>query len=175
MMLSSFMPPTARYGVVAALGGVLVWFAVAQPQIAGLERDLAKQKQNRAEAARASTERVLATQAGVQELFDRVSSEHQEERKNAQTEYDRRIAAIGRGTVRLSIPARCPASVDANGAIAGPGHPETRAELEPEAGQALTAIVRDGDDAIRDLNACIDKYEGARQKLHDAGLYNPVE
>ncbi|MDH2239058.1 hypothetical protein N5K27_22375 [Pigmentiphaga sp. GD03639] len=38
------IPAWLRYGTATALGGVLVWFAVAQPQIAALERDLARQQ-----------------------------------------------------------------------------------------------------------------------------------
>ncbi|MPS30039.1 MAG: hypothetical protein E2576_14230 [Alcaligenaceae bacterium] len=176
--MSIVMPAWVRYGAVAAVAGIAVGLAQDWrygERIAALERDLALRDAAAADSARKATEKVLSTQAGIQALFDIVGAEHQKEMENAKTDYERRIAAIGRGTVRLSIAARCPASGNPDGAIAATGAPETRAELEPAAGQALTAIAHDGDDAIRDLNACIDKYERARQKLRDVGLYNPVE
>jgi len=44
------------------------------------------------------------------------------------------------------------------------GDTESRAELDPEVSQALVAITADGDNAIRQLNACIDIYEQMRSK-----------
>ena len=44
------------------------------------------------------------------------------------------------------------------------GDTESRTELDPEVSQALVAITADGDNAIRQLNACIDIYEQMRSK-----------
>lgn len=74
------------------------------------------------------------------------------------------IADVRSGAVRLSIPVvACRANAaSADPAAAGGDRHETRAELAPEAGAALAAIADDGDDAIRQLNSCIDAYEIAR-------------
>lgn len=74
------------------------------------------------------------------------------------------IADVRSGAIRLSIPviAGRANAASADPATAGGDRHETRAELAPEAGAALAAIADDGDDAIRQLNSCIDAYEIAR-------------
>lgn len=47
-----------------------------------------------------------------------------------------------------------------------PAPAETRAELAPAAAEALVAIVDDGDSAIRDLSACIDRYNTLRTSFN---------
>ena len=62
------------------------------------------------------------------------------------------------GAVRLSVPTTGPVcSSESAGAASGTGT-ETRAELDPKTADDLIAIAKDGDDAIRQLNALIDAY-----------------
>jgi prophage endopeptidase len=97
-----------------------------------------------------------------------IEANHQKELTDAKTERDRFIAGVRSGAIRLSIPVvadrRATASADPAPA-AGDRH-ETRAELAPEAGAALAAIADDGDDGIRQLNACIDAYNVVREKIN---------
>ena len=92
-----------------------------------------------------------------------IATTHQKDMQDEKNKRDNFIADVRTGAVRLSIPVKaCPARTGTNTAT-GPGNsPETRAELTPEAGAALAAIAADGDDAIRQLNACIDSYQAIR-------------
>jgi len=90
------------------------------------------------------------------------------ERDNAKADRDHFIAGVRSGAIRLSVPVVSrgadASSADA-GTIAGSRN-ETRAELDPEAAEFLDAIVGEGDDAIRQLNACIDTYNNVRKKFN---------
>ncbi|MBI3727096.1 MAG: lysis protein [Burkholderiales bacterium] len=96
-----------------------------------------------------------------------IATNHQKEMQDEKDKQDKFINGVRNGTVRLSIPVKaCPASAGANTAP-GPGYiSETRAELTPSAGNALAAIAADGDNAIRQLNACIDSYQAIRTVIN---------
>jgi len=98
----------------------------------------------------------------LNERIDELDSKTQLEAKNAKLADDRYHAALRDGTIRLSIPTR---GVSANSAAAGVD-PKARAELDPAAAIRIDAIANDGDAAIRDLNACIDAYNGVRNELN---------
>jgi prophage endopeptidase len=90
------------------------------------------------------------------------------ERDDAKADRDHFIAGVRSGAIRLSIPV-VSRSADASRADAGTvagNRVETRAELDPEAAQFLDAIASEGDDAIRQLNACIDTYNDVRKKFN---------
>ena len=90
-----------------------------------------------------------------------------QEQSHAKTERDRFNDDVRSGTVRLSIPiagGQCAATAD-SAAAAGHRH-QTRAELDPATAAALGAIAGDGDDATRQLNACIDAYNTMRDTYH---------
>ena len=63
------------------------------------------------------------------------------------------------GDVRLSIPAS-PAACPRQDSAAG--DPEARTELDRATAEALVAITQSGDEAIRELNSCIDRYNAIR-------------
>lgn len=69
-------------------------------------------------------------------------------------------------TVRMSVPIVrvLPADPAASGVAA-----ETRAELDPAAAVRIDRVGNDGDDAIRDLNQCIDLYNGVRARMNLQG------
>jgi prophage endopeptidase len=79
------------------------------------------------------------------------------EKQNAQEKIDQLRADVRSGTVRLSVPVR--AVCDPS--IAG-GNTEARAELDPKVSEDLIAITADGDQAIIELNTCIDQYNKIR-------------
>lgn len=70
---------------------------------------------------------------------------------DAQQKINQLRADVASGAQRLSIRASCAASVTS-------GDPEARAELDPKTADDLIAITADGDQAIIELNSCIDLY-----------------
>lgn len=108
------------------------------------------------------TERVLGESLATQDL------KHQEELNHVQKEHDRFVADLRAGAIRVSIPVRAPAcrATSDAGATAASPVAQARAELDPTAAAALAAVARDGDTAIVDLNACIDRYEQVRRAAH---------
>lgn len=110
------------------------------------------------------------------ELED-INTRHQEEITREKTAQDAFIAGVRAGHIRLSVPTR-PAAGSGAGAgqpdlsaaagSAGPATGEARTELDPATGADLVAITDSGDNAVRDLNACIDSYNAVRRALTQA-------
>lgn len=132
------------------------------------------------DAKRKAAERTEATRQGDanrttdNQLRDQAAAlarELQESKDHAKTLEAERDRALRDGRQRLSIrttsctvPA-VPAERAAQHAGAGPQ--EARAELLAEDAADLAAITADAEDATRDLNSCIDRYNAARQALDD--------
>lgn len=104
------------------------------------------------------TERVLS-----QSLASR-ADQHKEELQNEKIKRNRFIADVRSGAIRLSIPVITGSAnaTSADPAVASGDRRQARAELTSEAGITLAAIADDGDDAIRQLNSCIDAYSIVR-------------
>lgn len=90
---------------------------------------------------------------------DALTAQFEKDKRNAQVEIDSLRKRIRTGSVKLSIPA---SSCTVSGAT-GVGIKQARAELDPEAADALVGIAADGDNAIRELNLCIDSYNLLRR------------
>lgn len=135
--------------------------------IAALQRAAAVQTSTAATALAQATARVLtlerATGAALAQRADHLT----QEQTHAKTERDHFNADVRGGTVRLSIPVasgQCAATADP---VAAAGHRhQARAELDPATAAALDTIAGDGDDATRQLNACIDAYNLVRDTYH---------
>ncbi|AGW94590.1 hypothetical protein N234_31580 [Ralstonia pickettii DTP0602] len=114
--------------------------------------------------ARQYREAESAMRAEVDDIMAKARKEREDEQASAAAA----LAAYRAGTRRLSLAVRaCPGGDGAaapDPAVAG-GAGEARAELAPEAAAALDAIVRDGDQGIRDANTCIDLYNAVRGRL----------
>lgn len=99
-------------------------------------------------------------------------TDHQKETDRVQAENDDFVAGVRSGRIRLSIPTKGAGAPEvckpdpAHGAPSAGPPEEARAELEPAAAANLVAITNDGDDAIRDLNACIDRYNTVRASIN---------
>lgn len=78
-----------------------------------------------------------------------------QEKQDAQTKINQLRADVTAGAVRLSVRASCSASAAA-------GDSEARAELDPKVADDLIAITADGDQAIIELNSCIDFYNNLK-------------
>ncbi|MBX9612424.1 MAG: lysis protein [Burkholderiales bacterium] len=135
-----------------------------------------------AASVKASREKAtLATQHNLQlqaqtrranTLQDRLETQAalaHKEQTHAQAENNRLRAALRTGAVRLSILTRsptCPASIGDQHPGPAPGPDPARTELDPATSEALVTITHDGDNAIRDLNTCISRYNTVRQALN---------
>lgn len=84
------------------------------------------------------------------------------EKQNAKAANDRYVAALRAGDERLYVNVR-PVPASEGAAPASGDRPETRAELDPETAANLVGITNDGDDAIRQLNSCIDAYNAIQK------------
>ena len=110
------------------------------------------------------------------ELED-INTRHQEEKTREKKAQDAFIADVRAGHVRLSVPTRpaagssagaCQPDLPAAAGSASAGAEEARTELDPATGANLVAITDSGDDAVRDLNVCIDSYNAVRRALTQA-------
>ncbi|WP_426054720.1 lysis system i-spanin subunit Rz [Janthinobacterium sp. PSPC2-1] len=135
--------------------------------IAELQRAAATSKTNAATALAQATARVLTLEHVAGAALAQRADHLTQEQTHAKTERDRFNDDVRSGTVRLSIPVasgHCAASADA--AAAASNQHQARAELDPATAAALDAIAGDGDDAARQLNACIDAYNTMRDTYH---------
>lgn len=123
------------------------------------------QQQEDAVGQLARTIRESSQLAGVLGQF---ISQHQQEQANAQDAIDRLGADLRSGTIRLHV--RTAPAAQSNpghhGAPSGPG--QAHAELDPADAATLLGITADGDSAIRDLNACIDRYAAVQSAINGA-------
>jgi len=89
-----------------------------------------------------------------------------------QNDADKKItkltADVRSGAVRLSIPVQTHCAVQPSGDTTTTSErgAETRADLDGGTAETLISIAKRGDDAIRQLNACIDSYNQARETVN---------
>lgn len=124
-----------------------------------------------AAGAKAQATALAAGRAGLQttlgETLASITTQLQTEQTHAQAENDAYQRGLRAGTVRVSVPV-VPATCGPTGGAAdhaGTGPEQARAQLEPAAAADLDAVAGDGDNAIRDLNACIDKYAAVKRTM----------
>ncbi|OEZ67453.1 bacteriophage lysis protein [Janthinobacterium sp. HH103] len=156
--------------VVLLCGAIAGWTAQGWRKdavIASLQRAAATSKTTAAIALAQATARVLTLERAAGAALAQRADHLTQEQTHAKTERDRFNDGVRSGAVRLSIPVasgQCAAVTDSTAAA---GHRiEARAELDPATAAALDAIAGDGDDATRQLNACIDAYNLIRDTYH---------
>ena len=151
-------------------GTVLGWMAQGwrkDAAIAVLQREAATSAATAATKLTQATARVLTLERAAGAALAQRADHLTEEQTHAKTERDHFNADVRNGAVRLSIPVaggQCAATADST-AAASDQH-QTRAELDAATAAALDAIAGDGDDATRQLNACIDAYNLVRDTYH---------
>ncbi|MEF2270009.1 bacteriophage lysis protein [Janthinobacterium sp. HH104] len=151
-------------------GALVGWTAQGwrkDASIAALQRAAAIQTSTAATQLAQATARVLTLERAAGTTLAQRADHLTQEQTHAKTERDRFNDDLRSGAVRLSIPVsggQCAAIADSTDA-AGHRH-QTRAELNPATAAALDAIAGDGDDATRQLNACIDAYNTVRDTYH---------
>ncbi|WP_426106357.1 lysis system i-spanin subunit Rz [Massilia sp. TSP1-1-2] len=116
-------------------------------------------------ALREATGRAKTAEMLLAGTHSTIDAERIKEKEDAKTTIDALRADVQRGTVSLSIATRAIRAAPA-GQDPGTRYVETRAELVPQAAIDLIDIAADGDNAVRDLNACIDKYDAVRRTLN---------
>ena len=138
--------------------------------ITELLRTAATSAATAATALATATGRVLDLERAASAALVQRADQLTQDQDHAKTERGPFNADVRSGAVRLSIPvaggqcANATAPVD-TAAAGGNGH-QARAELDPATAAALDAIAGDGDDATRQLNACIDAYNTVRDTYH---------
>jgi hypothetical protein len=105
------------------------------------------------QAIKAEVERI---ESSMRDEAAATTAKLEKEKRDAQTKVDQLRADVAAGAVRLSVRASCSASTAA-------GDSEARAELDPKVADDLIAITADGDQAIIELNTCIDFYNKLRE------------
>jgi hypothetical protein len=98
---------------------------------------------------------VTRIESAMQDEAAVAAAKLEKEKQDAQLKVNQLRADVAAGAVRLSVRASCSASTAA-------GDSEARAELDPKAADDLISIAADGDQAIIELNACIDFYNNLR-------------
>ena len=148
--------PWIALAVAAAVLFCVVKYKDAIHQVDKLKAEIAQDQAAAAATARENEKLMSRSLAAIATTLQKEMQDEKDKR-------DKFIADVRTGAVRLSIPVKaCSARTSANTATGPSNSPETRAELTQEAGTALAAIAADGDDAIRQLNACIDSYQAIR-------------
>lgn len=110
-------------------------------------------KYDERQAIKAEVERI---ESSMRDEAAATTAKLEKEKRDAQTKVDQLRADVAAGAVRLSVRASCSASTAA-------GDSEARAELDPKVADDLIAITADGDQAIIELNTCIDFYNKLRE------------
>ncbi len=153
-------------------GALLGWTAQGwrkDAAIAALHSVAATQAATAATELAQATARVLTLERAAGAALTQRTDQLNQDQTHAKTERDRFNADVRSGAVRLSIPVTgsCAAAADpVYPATADGNRSQARAELDPATAATLGAIAGDGDDATRQLNACIDAYNTVRNTYH---------
>ena len=100
-------------------------------------------------------EEIARISKSMKEEADKESDKLKKEKQDALSKVNQLRADVAAGSVRLSVRSSCASSP------AG-GDAEARAELDGQTAQDLISIAADGDQAIIELNSCIDLYNNLR-------------
>lgn len=98
---------------------------------------------------------VTRIESAMQDEAAATTAKLEKEKRDAELKVNQLRADVAAGAVRLSVRASCSASTTA-------GDQQARAELDPKAADDLISIAADGDQAIIELNSCIDFYNNLR-------------
>lgn len=145
---------------------VLLLAAVAFYAGQGREQERAAVVDRAAKTALAQAKaKVKAAETTLASAHLKIDADRVKEQQDDNKTIDALRADVRSGAISLSIATR---AIRAGAASAGPtpGDLETRAEIVPEAAVALIDIAADGDDAVRDLNACIAKYDAVKRSVN---------
>lgn len=161
------IPYLIAVAVCAAWTG-LVWHLGSKSAGDAVRLEWQAERTANARAALDAFTRTLDAQWKMTEGLAARDAAHAKEIQRVQGENALLERKLSTGAVRVSVPARitaCPAAGPSSAAAAGQPA-EARAELDPAFAAAVAGITGDGDIAIRDLNACIDRYNEVRDRIN---------
>ncbi|WP_044528130.1 lysis system i-spanin subunit Rz [Herbaspirillum sp. B65] len=145
------------------IGGYL-WGGHRQAQID--EGRVAKVSEEHATALASATERYREAERSGQAAVAAITAAAQQEKENAKKQMDVLRGELRAGAVRLSVAVDA-ASAAAAAQAAASGDREARADLLPAAAGRILDFALEGDDIVRELNACVDKYHRAEQVIDE--------
>ena len=153
------MKRTIMMTAIALMTGVLAgyWFCHAR-----WEADTERMNASRAREESERLKKVLEDNRNLQEIVRGLQARMKKENDHAKREYDALLARLHRGTARMSVPVRKDGGLSCTGRAADDAG-QTRAELDPETAERILSVGRDGDEAIRELNQCIDQYRAVEK------------
>ncbi|MFZ4876835.1 lysozyme [Janthinobacterium sp. Mn2066] len=134
--------------------------------IAALHSAAATQAATAATELAQATARVLTLEHAASAALTQRADQLTQDQTHAKTERNRFNDDVRSGAVRVSIPIAGSCSAAADTPAADGNRHQARAELDAATTAALGAIAGDGDDATRQLNACIDAYNTVRNTYH---------
>jgi hypothetical protein len=150
--------------VICAAWTGLVYHLGGEQREAAVRLEWQAERTNNARAVVDAFQRTLGAQWQMADGLAARDEAHTKEIKRVQGQNAHLEHQLSTGRMRVSVPARpaaCRPAGDAGTAAAG--QPEkARAELDPAFAAAVAGIAGDGDIAIVDLNACIDRYNEVR-------------
>ena len=97
----------------------------------------------------------------LQRQIDTLKREYENESRKKQNEIADLRKRIDDGSVRVSIAGSKPVSNDA-----GDGSSEAKCDIDGRIANAIISLTERGDQAIRELNQCIDQYNTVRNKVN---------
>lgn len=147
------------------IGGYL-WGGHRQAQID--EGEAAQVSEQHALALASAFERYREAERDGQAAAAAIAAAAQMEKENAKKQMDVLRGELRTGAERLSVAVNA-ASAAAAAQAAAAGDREARADLLPAAAGRILDFALEGDDIVRDLNACVDKYHRAEQVINEAG------
>ncbi|WP_395315815.1 hypothetical protein [Variovorax sp. UC74_104] len=165
--LLKVLPYLLAVAVCAAWSG-LIWHLAGKSSGNAVRLEWQAERTANARAAVDAFTRTLSAQWQMTENLAARDAAHAKEIQRVQGEKALLEHKLRTGGVRVSVPARiaaCPAGGPAGATTAGEPA-QARAELDPAFAAAVAGIAGDGDEAIFDLNACIDRYNEVRERIN---------
>lgn len=120
----------------------------------GVQAEWDKEKREEAEMA-------LAKEREIRRAFDTVTTNNRKEKERAKITINSLRSDVRNGTERLSVTIKSRRDGDA-----GTGTGEERAELLPDVSDQFLQGVGEANQAMRERNECIDKYNSIRGLIH---------
>lgn len=172
-MIAAFRPWMIWAAMVALL---LALLGVQTVRLSESEANTAAEKAAHAETKRLHAQALAAAISEARKRENQLRSDLEglqataaKEKADAKAREVALVESVRSGQRRLSVAAVCPdrRGTGLRAPVAGGGGAEVqRAELAPEVGVALIGIATDGDEAIRERNACVDAYNAVRERLN---------
>lgn len=141
-------------GLISLLVGAGAGYRIADMR---WQSDEARKNTSQARQETERLEKALADNQALRITVDELTTQYRKANDEAKRQNDALLARINRGDVRVSVAARACGELSDSGRT-GTDSGKARAELDPETVSRILAVGRDGDAAIRDLNACVEQY-----------------